>query len=283
MRIIMSIINIKTSIVFLLCVLWATVAYSGESTRGFTIWEINFNAIAIGEYNADKIISNWPKMQWQELLGRSHIVSSFDNKADHVLRVKYPKDGVGPQNSGGQFLVKIPPKNEYYLQYRVYFEPGFDFALGGKLPGLTGGGSKATGGKATIHGEGWSARYMWRKDGYVVVYLYYPDQTGRYGEDQDLHVKFKTGIWYTLTQHIIINDIGEANGLLEVWVNSKKVFIRNNLRLRITDTPLIDTFYFSTFHGGDTPEFAPRNDSYIRFDDFILSREYIAELPIKHK
>jgi hypothetical protein len=55
------------------------------------------------------------------------------------------------------------------LEYSVFFPAGFDFVLGGKMPGLYGGKEGCSGGDAAE--DCWSSRMMWRKDGNGELYL----------------------------------------------------------------------------------------------------------------
>jgi hypothetical protein len=52
----------------------------------------------------------------------------------------------------------------------VKFEEGFDWRLGGKLPGF-GGGDEPGGGRHSL--EGFSSRIMWRGKGMMHQYSYY--------------------------------------------------------------------------------------------------------------
>ncbi len=67
------------------------------------------------------------------------------------------------------------PNYAYTLTYDVYFAPGFDFAKGGKLPGL---GADDFDSGCTDDGSikrtpnRWSERVMWRENGRVELYSY---------------------------------------------------------------------------------------------------------------
>jgi len=120
---------------------------------------------------------------------------------------------------------------------------------------------------------------MWRKGGQAVVYLYYVDMPGTYGEDLLLdRATFLPGKWHQLTQHIRVNAPCQSNGVLDVWFDGKKVLSRSDIRFRVGEKGLIDSLYFSTFNGGSTMEWAPGVDSFAFFDDFTISRERSAYL-----
>ena len=56
-------------------------------------------------------------------------------------------------------------------------------------------------------------------------------------------------------------------------VDGNKVINDEKVRYRVAPLGEINSFYFSTFHGGNTPAWAPKKDSYIYFDDIKVSRE----------
>ena len=211
----------------------------------------------------------WKNMNWAHLYGKLAVVE--DDAQGKVLRISYPQGGVGPQETGGQFVLKLPPADEYELSYKVKFEDGFDFRLGGKLPGLTSGGEKYTGGHHPVKGEGWSARFMWREGATAELYLYYVDNKSEWGDQYPFGgVILKPGTWYEFRQRIRLNAPDGKDGVIQAWIDGKKVVDLKNLRLRIGEQGYIDSFYFSTFHGGQTPEWAPSVNSFARFDDIQI-------------
>ncbi|MCF2948895.1 polysaccharide lyase [Paraglaciecola aquimarina] len=256
------------------------VSFSAVFTSFYTFseskLEVNFNNSPIGPYQKSSIVSDWPQLKWQALSQRAEIVPNDSN--DHSLKIYYPKGAVGPSQGGGQFLLPLQPATDLWLSYQVKFDPNFDFRLGGKLPGLTSGGSKYTGGNKPTKGEGWSARYMWREDGEAIIYLYYMDMKGKWGDDLTLAgFHFQPNEWHTLVQHIRINDMQQSNGVLEVWIDGDKKLSKTDLKFRAQETAIIDSFYFSTFHGGNTKDWAPKHDSYAYFDNFIISKTALVE------
>jgi hypothetical protein len=121
------------------------------------------------------------------------------------------------------------PSYAYTLSYDVYFEPGFDFAKGGKLPGLSAAGfdSGCTDDSSVKRSpDRWSERVMWRENGRIELYSY--DQSrpsGNCGIDQlidaaagdpayeypnvvpgDSKLRFQAGKWYTITLSVQVND-----------------------------------------------------------------------------
>lgn len=236
--------------------------------------DLDFAKGPIGELNRRFLQANALNVRSLYLSPRMEIVA--DPEAGHpVLRVAYPAGKILPGASGGAFVADLPPANEYYLSFRMKLEKGFDFAKGGKLPGLASGGGRFTGGVMPGAGEGWSARMVWGGDHSISLYLYYIDQRNpRDGET--LHFKngyLTPGDWQTIIQRVKVNNSERPDAVIQVWVNGELKFSKEGFRLRNAPLGLVDSFLFSTFHGGSRPDFAPKTDSYIRFDRFQVSTQ----------
>jgi len=216
---------------------------------------------------------------WTAGMDRARIV--FDDDKNHkVLEIKYPKASLGPEQGGAQWISYLPETREKVTaSYWVKFQKNFDFVLGGKLPGLVGGhqdghsDSTITGGVHPTGKNGWSARIMWRKGGQIVQYVYHMNQPGKWGEDFKWKVSgapalFKPGVWQKLTTEVTMNTPGKKNGRIRSWLDDKPALDVQNLEFRSIKDLKIDAFYFSTFFGGDEPDWAATKDERIRFDDF---------------
>ncbi|MEH6548813.1 MAG: polysaccharide lyase [Pseudomonadales bacterium] len=262
--------KILASFVFFL---WTDTAYSGPLSdvhlSAPVILLENFESTEVGLYSDQQLTNDWGNIGWVDFFGRASVVGSpVQGKS---LRLMYPKGGVGPGQTGGQFEANIPAADEYILSYKVMFEEGFDFRLGGKLPGLTSGGSTFTGGRHPDNGEGWSARFMWREGGSAEIYLYYIDMQHKWGEQLPLQgVVFQPGQWVELKQRIRINTADGQDAHIQAWVDGKLVMEKSDFRLRVGNQGEIDCLYFSTFHGGNSSEWGPLTDSFIQFDDFLV-------------
>lgn len=242
-------------------------------------FNMNFENEAVGIYTDDLIKNRYGNINWVQTNGRAYITE--DKLKGKVLTVNYPKSAFGPTNSGIQFIASLTPATTYYLDYYVKFNSGFDFKIGGKLPGLTSGGSTYTGGVQPTDGKGWSARYMWT-DANPVLYLYYIGQQTQYGEASNIaSSQFSTNTWHRLTQQIIVNDANSNNAVIRVWVDGRLTLEKKNFVLRTAPDGLIDSFYFSTFFGGSDLSWAPSVDCSASFDDIRVSSqapEYLREI-----
>ncbi|MBR2471020.1 MAG: alginate lyase [Fibrobacter sp.] len=211
----------------------------------------------------------------------------------NVLQLKYPKGCVGPNDNdtpacAGQIIQPlVKTADTMWSAYDIFFEDGFEFQLGGKLPGLCGG-KCYTGNAMPETGDGWSARIMWRKDGNAVQLIYFMGQESVYGDDfkWDLNgtipqKQFTTGTWHRIVNKVSMNTIaspgnGDKNGRVQTWLDGELVLDVDTLRLRDYDTVKVDKFYLSTFHGGSSAEWAPTHDCFIRYDNFTISTDSIA-------
>lgn len=241
--------------------------------RGEEVFYLDVKDAPIGNLSDQALKEMNDSIYWTYLMGRASVVT--DELRGNVLQIYYPKNGFGPEGSGSQFLAGLPPRTHYYLDYYLKFNEDFDFKIGGKLPGLTSGGSTYTGGTDPVNGEGWSARYMWssQTNNDAFLYLYYIDQQDTYGEAVYFGKNFKKGQWQRITQEIKVNDENQNNAEIKVWLDGQLVVHKKDFRLRVAPNGLIDSFYFSTFFGGSDASWAPARDSRICFDEIRVTTE----------
>ncbi|AHM63338.1 polysaccharide lyase polysaccharide lyase family 14 protein [Flammeovirgaceae bacterium 311] len=223
------------------------------------------------------------KVAWTQALEKNSAVDDQQRyEGSKSLKVTYPKGTFGPAENGGQAKLMLPPRQEYYASYRLRFSENFSWGgehEGGKLPGLAGG-DNCSGGQSCDGTNGFSARFMWRKGGKAVLYLYHMDKPHQWGEDIDLRqaggqeVVFPRGEWVQLAERVKLNTIsnGKANadGEVQVWYNGELVLNKKGLRF-VSNQNGVDNFYFSTFHGGNTIEWAPQETCWIWYDDIKVS------------
>ena len=190
------------------------------------------------------------------------------------LRVHYPANTSSPGDTdiGGAGFYAAPASlsgaETACLSYRVRFAPGFDFVKGGKLPGLFGG-EAPSGGEEANGTNGFSMRYMWRKNGQGELYEYAVDQDEDYGKSVGRgRWTFPTGRWVTLEQEIVLNDPGQANGIARVWVDGRPILEQRGIVYRTTRDVTIDGLMFSTFFGGHGEDWRTPTDQYADFAAF---------------
>jgi hypothetical protein len=166
------------------------------------------------------------------------------------------------------------------LSYWLKIEPTFQWVKGGKLPGLCGN-DCSTGGDA-VFPDRFSIRYMWRGGPAAEVYSYLtnPPNSG-YGLDMGLgkwHWQ-NDGQWHRVQEELILNSAANKDGIIRVWYDTPTtappVFEEKDLTYydRVKFPALgIDTFIFSTFHGGHDRSWSPSKDAHAFFADFQVCR-----------
>ena len=301
------------------------------SAMGQKIFEIDFNKHPIGTYTKAMHREDFYTYKGENLYYKNHdnthmfgnsgpdeTTSIIEDNGEKVLRVLYKKDKIGlgkyPDTStytGFASFAALPKKNrreedvnnpqEVTLTYYVKFERRFDWAIGGKLPGLAGGVAPGGGQKIGNHKmqNGFSARFMWHmlstpdntKIPGLIGYIYHPGRVGDVGQHvygagsymstikpttsftdrnkANLFV-FKREKWYKIKQTIKPNRPYKSDGTMKVWIDDKLATNYGGMKY-IADGKhgeySVDRLLFATFHGGGTQEYAPKYDSYARFKD----------------
>lgn len=216
----------------------------------------------------------WSQSSWMDNYAK--ITNDESHTGNKALRITHRPDVM----SGGSANWKLPSQKEYYLQYSVMFEDDFDFdgskQSGGKLPGLAGAGGLCSNGQTCNGNNGFSARYMWGKEGRAKLYLYHMDKPTKWGENfwfQDSDgedIFFEPGEWHTLTQRVRINDGNKRNGSMDVWMDGEQVLDIDGLQF-VNNNKGVDSVMFSTFHGGNSKGFLPDSTVFSYYDDFVVS------------
>ena len=207
------------------------------------------------------------------------VIADPSQQFSKILRVRYPAGSASPAvarktgvSVGGlQFYANLglPPQDSLRLSYHVRFAKDFDFVKGGKLPGLFGG-KGASGGNIPDGTDGFSTRFMWRSQGKGEVYAYLPS-SDEYGTSIGRGKwRFTPGVWHRLEQQVDLNQVGQNNGRIQVWLDGKPVFSKSNLTFRTTSALKIEGIFFSTFFGGGDRSWATPNDTYVDFADFAV-------------
>ncbi len=273
-----------------------------------TVFACDFEHRSPGPYDYLAMAEDWNEPDFSNGVvdGRCEIVG--DPQYGRSLKVTYPANGVGPHEGGAQWITYFKNDegmgvsyDELYASYVVKLPVDFEPVKGGKLPGL-GGGTAPTGGVPVDGTRGFSARQMWRRlssgaDGnhiYLTSYMYYLDKASEWGRDlwwnspptdgwcesfddwsPEAKVYLTPGTWDTLSIKVKINTPGAADGEMLAWLNGQPVLNNRAIRYRAdgAESFKVGLFYFSTFFGGSTDDWAPSSDQYILFDDFRVSTE----------
>lgn len=152
-----------------------------KDTPGLTIFSTDFEHTELGLYTKEQLNKDWNNPSWSDGIEEHRVWIVEPKPATRALTVKFPTHTYGSEKNGAVWRLEFDSSySAVEVRFDVMFKKGFDFVRGGKLPGLFGGEGN-TGGNKPNGKDGFSARMMWREDGRVVQYLYYPDQPDRYG------------------------------------------------------------------------------------------------------
>jgi hypothetical protein len=228
-----------------------------ESTGAGTaekLWEDDFS----GDWT-----SRWP-MRWVGRLDR--ISGYFERDGETWLQVTYPE---GESGTGLKFITDHRLGDRAYLEYKIRFADDFDWVIGGKLPGLTGG--NTTAGQTPNGEDGFGVRFVWETDGRGIAYAYHPDMPGKWGEPFSLdNFWFQKGVVQTLGLEVVANTPGQHDGILRGWLDGVLVVEETDMRWRDVPELQIDGISFGSIFGGSGDAWAPSKDEIIEFGDFKI-------------
>ncbi len=266
-------IQIRSALSFIVSLFLAAVG-TVHSQESYPL-EIRLSGPA-GAYDLKRWKQDWPGCKGEDGVseGRVSLIQSDQLK---WLRVTCQANQIGPEKGGISWRRPIPAADRVELAYMVKFSEDFDFSKGGKLPGLCGGPESVTGGNKADGKNGFSARFMWRKDGRGEAYLYHMDQPNNYGESLPFpdDIKFPRNQPFKLIMRIDLNQLDGTTGDFEAWIqfgqqDAIKLMHRSDMRWRSTEDVQIDSVLCEVFHGGNDASWAPAKSCTVDLADFKL-------------
>lgn len=255
-----------------------------KNTKTVFVFEQNFNESQNGNLTTSEIKREWKEATflwgikdriWFYLGMKGH-TPNIVGECNKQLEVVIPAHTAGPI-PGMQWSTKFKHSyTELTLEYDVKFDSSFNFAKGGKLPGLAGGLAN-TGGKKPTGSDGWSARMMFWEGGKLCFWLYHQNQPGEFGDSlffkkDETYFAFERGKWYTIKHHLKINSENKADGVIEGFINDTLYASRTNLKWTNTEKLSIDQLIFSVFLGGEGKVYESNKNEKIYFDNFKVTQ-----------
>ncbi|EIN05843.1 hypothetical protein PUNSTDRAFT_91469 [Punctularia strigosozonata HHB-11173 SS5] len=201
-----------------------------------------------------------------------------------------PRGGISFYASGPD-SVDLTTAKEATFGYSVFFQDGFEWNMGGKLPGFYGG-DTADGSVSCSGGSRndtcFSTRLMWRTDGAGEMYTYLPPSfpandgvcaippfsTCNPTDGASIargSFSFAAGAWTTVSERVRLNDAGEENGELELFVGGQSMFSVGGLVLRDSADGRIRGLMVQTFFGGSDASWASPQTQDAYFADFSVA------------
>jgi len=179
-----------------------------------------------------------------------------------------------------------------YFRYNLRLDDNWDQTVSGeKLLGFAGTYSRAGWRNRKPNGtSGLSARGSFYKSHSAIgdektrftpigSYAYNLDQESNYGSSWGWGLSGGASLeknrWYCIEQYLKLNTPGKKDGVLQAWLDGRKVFEKGDLRFRTTRDLKIEEVWFNFYHGGRAP--SPR-DQTLYIDNLVISREYIGPM-----
>jgi parallel beta-helix repeat protein len=220
--------------------------------------------------------------------GRNRVSAISDGTDGPAIKVSIPAGSHFGSAMHWEFADQgITEPDELYYRYYLRVPSGPEHRDRGKLPGPAGlySGSARNNIKPTDSAPGWSARMFFSPtyDGrdpdhtQLGFYVYHRDQASNNGDlllwDTQTGT-LRNDAWYCIEGHVDMNTPGQANGLLEGWVDEQLAFYQDDFKFRGSSDGGIDvkSFWFDVYYGGTGT--APYNYSF-DFDSLVLSSDRI--------
>jgi hypothetical protein len=173
------------------------------------------------------------------ILENTKVQAIKDGPAQVAMLVALPKlpaasdTGVRARSGMGftWLLPNLAAARAACLTYDIWLPADFDFGKGGALPGLFGSDDALR-----VQKPLFATRHAWGSNGTAQVRM---TTLGRPGEteipiDVD-RLKLATGRWVRVEQEVELNDPGEANGRLRVWIDGVLHFTASDYTFRADD------------------------------------------------
>lgn len=290
-----------TCILSLCCFQISIAAQSKPLLRIAPFWQGQFNDPSNWMDNNWNIASALPNWGAANIEVRPSSPDETSPLGDNFLRIHYPAGSANAGSypdlplGGAQFYGAVVNSNApITLSYYVLFPVNFPFSYSdgtefkttvGKLPGLYGGIGN-TGRNVPTGADGWSMRFMWCDyissahqnvigGGQMLQFTVYSDQGldgTNYGTTLGCNSwRFPTdGQWHNVQQTIHLNDIGQANGRVDICFDGVPVFSQEGITFRTVDTLQTNGVIFQSFFGGKGGKYATPVNTYADFADFAL-------------
>ena len=241
-RVRVKLVLLKPILVFFLLL---NMQVQAQDKKGVLLFE-DFNNIA-------------PNSLGKKLIKNKHIDLVGDKGADGsaVIRVAY----VGYEKGSQRVTLRFPLKRRVThatLSFDVLFDRDFQWTKGGKLHGL--GPESPVGGGKKRSPKKWSARTMFKQEGYVSTYLYDQNEHEKYGIGvTSASPAFTKNKWHHMELEVKLNTLNETDGFARVSIDGDEQSLSDNVVFRGEDGAQteIQTFIFSTFHGGNSAKWTP--------------------------
>lgn len=194
----------------------------------------------------------------------------------HALEIRIPKGAHGPAGTDIKSGMSFPwtPRSlkrtgSACLGYRVWFAPGFEFAMGGRLPALKAKGR--TGDEKALAASEISARMVWGPGGKGDMIVVAGSGNGaRMVANERAVATFEPGRWTQIEFEVALNTPEQRDGILRVWIDGELKADRRNVVFREAPDVAIDGIASEVIAGTVDPGTAARREMRVRVTPFEL-------------
>jgi hypothetical protein len=244
-----------------------------SSTR-FDLKSGNGEPVALSELQARLGAGEWGILQ------NGRVVADGAGNGAPSLAVSLAKGtGAGyreDQERGGASFNWIPAEmganspKAACLTYRVFLPDNWKFGNGGTLPGLAIGSEFNSRGEPVI-GKGAAVRPGWNRDGLAIVTAQYATSDGWLNPVAvSSKSRLPLGRWTTVEQEVILNDPGQKNGIVRIWLDGALAGENKKLALRGDDSLALAGIISDIHYGAiGNPATAP-DDVEIQLSPFVV-------------
>lgn len=168
------------------------------------------------------------------LIENTRIIDAQGGSAKQAIEIRFtpakasttPADG--KLGMGFSWMPRSARKPEAAcLTYSVFLSKDFDFAKGGRLPGLVAGAEDHDATAGTV-----SSRIAWRESGGLELRAQIADWLEPRRVAGDKIYMLPRGQWVALEQEIVLNTPGTKDGALRVWADGALVLEKKGLVIR---------------------------------------------------
>ncbi len=238
-----------------------------------------FNNLPTGRISAASFNAELGGGYWDEKNYDDSSAAADTRGSGKVYRLVLRAGTIRSHPAGNNGIVAVIPLSKQVdnacIAYDIRFDSGFDWSVGGKLPGLSGvapGVPAAYPAGGNYGGsKGWSGRMMWGAGGKMESYMYGATQVSKYGDSIAWKKYFVLGRWHRVQQCYTMNSPGVANGKLQTWFDGQQVLNITNRVYRTRSDVHISHMMWSIFRGGSTMDWAGSRNSYIDFDNVTIT------------
>ena len=175
------------------------------------------------------------------------------------------------QNANGGMRITIPETDTVYLSYQRMYEDGYDFGSTHDFYIFADAGlyQAPTTTKLTAYFE---AEYQLAQTTIRAALQANSPYNNTWSEVRSQENVFETGVWHHIEAMVQMNDPGESNGVMRMWVDGELVVERVGLLLRAAGDE--DIMFNQVFFGPWIDAGAPQTQKFFT-DDVIISDQAI--------